>query len=47
MPTRRMGDNALIIMFKDILLSADFEGQGILRPESSQLFVEFYGFSLV
>jgi len=47
MPVRRIGDDALIIMFNDILLSAGFEGQGILRPENSQLFVEFYGFSLV
>jgi hypothetical protein len=47
MPTRRIGDDALIIMFNDILLSAGFEGHGVLRPENSQLFVESYGFSLV
>ena len=47
MPMRQIGDDALIIMFNDILLSAGFEGQSVLRPENSQLFVESYGFSLV
>jgi hypothetical protein len=47
MPTRRIGDDALIIMFNDILLSAGFEGQGVLRSENSQIYVESYGFSLV